>query len=161
MHSPASHLYRITQKTNAMKKILLMLLLSAGCNLIIFAQCTKKVTWTASKADFLDESGNLQQSKDVKVTIQTTSKEIRIVHSDDEADTLQGPVKEDTCQWNEPFKKGKTILKADLTERDGTYSNCLLTIEGLEGKILISLKVEAPDGRKFSIKIPVDSYKEE
>jgi hypothetical protein len=37
----------------------------------------------------------------------------------------------------------------------------MMTIEGKDGKFLIFLKFETPEGKKLSIKIPVDSYKED
>jgi len=144
-----------------MKKTLFFLAITTLVSSCLFAQCDKKVTWTASKGEFLDEAGNLQDTKDVKVFIQTSRQEIIIVHSDDESDTLRGKVKEITCDWKEPFKNGKITLKTDLTERSGEYANSIITIEAKDTHITILLHIEQPDGRKMQIRIPIDSYKEE
>ncbi len=144
-----------------MKKILLTLIITAAFAPAIFAQCDKKIIWTAPKAEFLDEAGNLQETKDVKVIVKTTAKEIIIIHTDDEGDSLKGVVKESTCNWKTAFKDGKTIMKAEMSDRGGSSLNGELTIEGNSSKIVITLKVDAPDGKKMSIRIPVDSYKEE
>ena len=145
-----------------MKKSLLILsVLVAFTTTSLFAQCGKTVIWTAPKAEFMDEAGNIQDTKEVNVIIKTTNKEITIVHSDDVNDTLKGTVKEDTCDWKEPFKNGKTILKADLADHGGKYENSTITIEAKESKISISIQMETPDGKKLVIRIPVESYKEE
>jgi hypothetical protein len=148
-------------KNDNMKKLFFLIgvITLSGANL--FAQCEKKVTWTASKGEFLDEAGNLQDTKDVKVFIQTSKQEIILIHSDDESDTLKGKIREITCDWKEPFKNGKITLKADLTERSGDYANSVITIEAKDSHITILLHIEQPDGRKMQIRIPIDSYKEE
>ena len=144
-----------------MKKTLFFLAFATLVTSGLLAQCEKKVTWTASKGEFLDEAGNLQDTKDVKVFIQTTKQEIILVHSDDESDTLRGKVREIICDWKEPFKNGKITLKTDLTERSGEYANSVITIEAKDAHITIILHIDQPDGRKVQIRIPVDSYKEE
>jgi len=144
-----------------MKKTLLFMAFATLVTSGLFAQCDKKVTWTASKGEFLDEAGNLQDTKDVKVIVQTSKEEIILVHSDDESDTLKGKVREITCDWKEPFKNGKITLKTDLTERSGEYASSMITIEAKDAHITITIHIEQPDGRKVQIRIPVDSYKEE
>ncbi|HMH32879.1 MAG TPA: hypothetical protein VK543_07605 [Puia sp.] len=144
-----------------MKKILLILflgLLIAGTG---HAQCGKKITWTASKAEFMDDSGKVAETKDTKVIIRTSGQRIHITHGDDETDTLSGPVKDVQCSWKEAYKNGKTTFKADLSERNGTYSGSVLVIEARDSKIQIDLSFEGPDGSKKHIRIPVEGYKEE
>jgi hypothetical protein len=142
-----------------MKKILLLALIICNANLI-WAQCEKKITWTANKAEFLDESGAVQETKDVTVTIESSGKYIKIIHSDDITDTLTGPVKEVNCDWSQPYKNGKLVYKCDLAERSGDMANSTLTVEAKDSKITIYLNVITPDGKKMSIRIPVENYKE-
>jgi len=144
-----------------MKKILVCLLILVGSGISVFAQCDQKVVWTAPKADFADEAGNVTETKDVKVVIRTNKKEIKITHSDDETDTLHGLIKEATCDWKEAFKNGKTVMKVDLSDRSSEMANSVITIEAKDSKILISILAQTPDGTKKMIKIPVDSYKVE
>jgi len=144
-----------------MKKIPIILAVLTAINISVFAQCDKKVAWSASKADFMDEAGNIQDTKNVTVAIYTNKKEIKITHSDDVMDTLQGVIKEFSCDWKQPYKNGKTVMKADLMEKNGEHMNSIITIEAIESKISISINMEGPDGKKMVIKIPVDNYKEE
>ena len=71
--------------------------------------------------------------------------------------TLEGTVKEKTCDWREPFRNGKTIYHASVTV-DGTLSDAVFIVEAKEGKITLSLEIEARQGRKFLIYI--DRYEE-
>jgi hypothetical protein len=144
-----------------MKKILTILFLGMLVVATGYAQCGKKITWTASKAEFMDDSGKVAETKDIKVIIRTSGQRIHIMHSDDETDTLSGPVKEVQCNWKDSYKNGKITFKADLSERDGTYSGSTLIIEAKDSKIQIDLSFEGPDGNKKHIRIPVDGYKEE
>ncbi|HTQ63301.1 MAG TPA: hypothetical protein VMI12_00810 [Puia sp.] len=144
-----------------MKRILICLFVLIVSGISVFAQCDQKVVWTAPKADFADEAGNVTETKDVKVVIRTNKKEIKITHSDDETDTLQGLIKEVTCNWKDAFKNGKTVMKVDLSDRNTQMMNSIITIEAKDSKILVSILAEIPDGTKKMIKIPVDSYKVE
>jgi|SRR6516164_8232907 hypothetical protein len=142
-----------------MTKILISMLFLIGSGTSAFAQCDQKVIWTAPKAEFADEAGNVQETKDVTVIIRTNRKEIKITHSDDETDTLQGLIKEFNCDWKEAFKTGKTVMKVDLSDRNSQMMNSVVTIEAKDSKISVSILAQAPDGTKKLIKIPVDNYK--
>jgi len=143
-----------------MKKFVLLFVVLAAFAISTSAQCDKKVQWSATKADFVDEAGATQDTKNVKVEIYTNKKEIKITHDDDLTDSLVGSVKEFNCDWKQPFKNGKTIIKADLQEKNGEYTNSIITIEAVDAKISITINMVAPDGRKMIIKIPVDNYAE-
>jgi hypothetical protein len=142
-----------------MKKILLLALIICSANWV-WAQCEKKIVWTASKAEFLDETGAVQDTKDVTVVIESSGKYIKITHSDDLADSLTGPVKKLNCGWTEPYKNGKLVYECDLSERSGDMANSTMTVEAKDSKIIIYLHVETPDGKKMNIRIPVENYKE-
>ena len=144
-----------------MKKIAFVLAVLMAFNISLFAQCDKKISWSAQKADFMDEAGNIQDTKNVKVMVYTNKKEVMILHGDDVMDTLRGFVKEMTCDWKQPYKNGRMIMKADMSEKNGESLNGSVTIEAIESKITIWLRVESPDGKKMVIKIPVDNYIEE
>ena len=144
-----------------MKKIFLFLCFGVLIGMTSFAQCGKTITWTAAKAEFLDDSGRVQDTKDVTVTIHTSSKRITIIHSDDESDSLAGAVKDVACVWKDAFKNGKSTIKADLMEKNGEYNSSTIIIEAKDSKIIINLSFQAPDGSKKQIRIPIDSYKEE
>jgi hypothetical protein len=142
-----------------MKKILLLALVIFSANWV-WAQCEKKIVWTANKAEFLDETGAVHETKDVTVTIESSGKYVKILHSDDLNDSLAGVVKEVNCAWEQPYKNGKMVYKCELLKTSGESANSTLTVEAKESKIIIYLNIETQDGRKMTIRIPVESFKE-
>jgi len=148
------------KKLTTMKKLACAFVALVAFTTIASAQCEKKVLWSAPKADFVDENGSVQDTKNVNVAIYTSKKSIRITHDDDLTDSLYGAIKEFTCDWKQPFKNGKSIIKADLQEKNGEYVNSTITIEATDSKILITISMIAPDGRKMIIRVPVEGYKE-
>ena len=126
------------------------------------AQCDKKITWTASKGEFVDVNGKIEETMNEKIVIEMDKKQIVLKHNDKEDDALTGEIKELTCEWKVPYKNGKMSFKSQLTEPNGDIKNAIVTIEGTDGKILITVDVADPSGsgENKKIKIYVDSYKE-
>ena len=122
----------------------------------VFAQCDKKVSWFVSKGDMVDISGNVLDTKVDSIFFETDPQKITLRFKADQK-TLEGTVKEKTCDWKEPFRNGKTIYHASVTV-DGTLSDAVFIVEAKEGKITLSLEIEARQGRKFLIYI--DRYEE-
>ena len=145
-----------------MKKIFFLVVAVLTFGLIAVAQCDKKVTWTASKGEFVDASGNVEQTMNEKIVVEMDKKSIVLKHGDKEDDALTGEIKELTCEWKVPYKNGKTGFKSQLAEPNGDMKNAAITIEGIEGKIIITVDVTDPSGSgdNKKIKIYVDSYKE-
>ena len=144
-----------------MKNFLILLFAGLLAGAYATAQCNKKIVWTASKAEFVDGTGNVQDTKEVAVILHTSDKSITIIHNDEPADSLHGPVKDIQCDWKEPVKTGKITLSGELGDRSGETNKCTLVIEARDSKIIILLTVDRPDGEKKYIRIPIDSYKEE
>ena len=138
-----------------MKAICISLILFVASSQVI-AQCDKKVTWYASKGDMVDISGNVLDTKVDSIFFESDPKKITLRFKADQK-TLEGTVKEKTCDWREPFRNGKTIYHASVTV-DGTLSDAVFIVEAKEGKITLSLEIEARQGRKFLIYI--DRYEE-
>ena len=145
-----------------MKKIFLLVFVSLTFGLVGMAQCDKKITWTASKGEFVDASGKVEQTIDEKIIVEMDKKQIVLKHNNQEDDALTGEIKELTCEWKVPYKNGKTSFKSQLAEPNGDVKNAVVTIEGIDGKILITVDVTDPSGSgdNKKIKIYVDSYKE-
>jgi hypothetical protein len=141
-----------------MKKIILLSLGLFTFSLLTRAQCGKTMVWSASKADFLDAGGNLQETKEDKIVIETSNNQIILKHGDRQEDILKGNVKELSCNWTTPFKNGKTTFKTLLEEASGDTKDALVTIEGKNGKITIVIVSVSNQGRM--IKIEVEDYKE-
>jgi hypothetical protein len=141
-----------------MKKIILLSLGLFTISLLTRAQCGKTMVWSASKADFLDAGGNLQETKEDKIVIETSDNQIILKHGDKPEDILKGNIKELNCNWTTPFKNGKTTFKTLLEEASGDTKDALVTIEGKNGKITIVIVSVSNQGRM--IKIEVEDYKE-
>jgi hypothetical protein len=141
-----------------MKKIILLSLGLFSFNLLTRAQGGKTMVWSASKADFLDAGGNLQETKEDKIVIETSDNQIILKHGDRPEDILKGNIKELNCNWTTPFKNGKTSFKTLLEEANGDTKDALVTIEGKNGKITIVIVSVSNQGRM--IKIEVKDYKE-
>jgi hypothetical protein len=141
-----------------MKKIILLSLGLFTFSLLTRAQCSKTMVWSASKADFLDAGGNLQETKEDKIVIETSDNQIILKHGDRPEDILKGNIKELNCNWTTPFKNGKTTCKTLLEEASGDTKDALVTIEGKNGKITIGIVSVSNQGRM--IKIEVQDYKE-
>ena len=141
-----------------MKNLIIVLcLLSATAT--VSAQCSKKITWTGAKAEFLDANGVVERTLDEKVVVISSKTDIKLMHSDKDDDALTGKIKDFSCTWSEAFKNGKTIIKSDLSEGLNPSSNGVVTIEAKDGKITILVTMDDHEGR--TIKLYIDSYKEE
>jgi hypothetical protein len=123
------------------------------------AQCSKKITWTGAKAEFLNESGSVEKTLDEKVAVISSKTDVKLMHGDKEDDALTGKITDFVCNWAEPFKNGKTIIKSDLSEGINPSTKGTITIEAKDGKITILVTMDDHEGR--TIRLYIDSYKEE
>jgi|tagenome__1003787_1003787.scaffolds.fasta_scaffold14817157_1 hypothetical protein len=71
---------------------------------------------------------------------------------------MEGTLEEQTCDWKESFKNGKTIIKTDLVDPHRDVKYAILTIEGKDGKITIIAKAEERPNEM--IKLIVSDYTE-
>jgi len=141
-----------------MKNLIIVLcLLSVTATLS--AQCSKKITWTGAKAEFLDANGAVERTLDEKVVVISSKTDVKLMHSDKDDDALTGKIKDFSCTWSEAFKNGKTIIKSDLAEGLNPSNNGVITIEAKDGKITILVVMDDHEGK--TIKLYIDSYKEE
>jgi hypothetical protein len=146
-------------KAKIMKKLLTCTIALFTISFVCHAQRAGKVSWNASKADILDKDGNLVESLPGKVLVQTSKAEILLGHDDQGADDLKGAIRELSCNWKDSFKNGKSIFKSDLVDASGEIKESIVTIEGVDGKITITVTKENHEGKK--IRIVVDSFKED
>ena len=122
--------------------------------LVSKAQCDGVTKWTCTKMKIVDASGNTVQEKDENVIVLAGSKNIDVA-PEDQQDHMTGVVSDYICQWTEPGKNGKTIVKSDVTDAGGKLRHATITIEGINGKITITL--EAPE-ETTKIVLDVKSY---
>ena len=141
-----------------MKKKIFLILSCLLIGLISSAQCDKKITWTASKGEFMNASGEVEKTMNEKIVVETDKTTIVLKHGDREEDALKGDIKEASCDWKEAFKNGKTKFKSVLEEPSGDIKDAVITIEGKDGKLTILVELVNMEGKK--LRIYVDSYKE-
>lgn len=141
-----------------MKKIILLLAVICVFSTWSSAQCDKKILWTSGNQAFTNANGDVQKEEKDKITVEMDKATVVFNHNDDPNDVLQGKIKETTCNWTEPFKNGMTVIKAELTEGHGDVHDAIVTIEGKDGKVTITLQLnDKPD---MKIKAYVDKYEE-
>ena len=139
-----------------MKKIILpalLILLSFGAAI---AQCDKKFILTSSKTDYVDSSGALQRSVDELSTIEMNDSILNIVPGNAER-TMTGQVKSHECNWKVPYKEGKSIFRASLSNQNGEERDILITIEGKDGVITLLAILNNDENRR--VKLKADSFK--
>lgn len=138
-----------------MKTILVSFILFVS-SLQAISQCEKKVTWYGSKGEMFDTNGTLLDTKVDSIFFETDPQKITLRFKTDQK-SLEGTVKEKTCDWKEPFRNGKTVYHTTVS-LDGNPSNAIFTVEAKDGKVTLSLAIEAMADKKFLIYI--DRYEE-
>jgi len=141
-----------------MKSIIIALFLLAAGSTMCFAQCDKKVSITSSKSEQLDDSGQVQGTRDEKTIVDISTTDVNVSVSGDDGDQkLTGKVKSKTCDWKTPFKEGKTVVTTTLSD-NGNDKDFTITIEGKDGKITLVAESPQMPGRK--IRLVVDKFEE-
>src|SRR5262245_32940411 len=131
-----------------MKRILfvLMMLLILGI-VFSYAQCDKSKQLTASKTEYLDATGTVQKTVDEPTTVEFNKTGITISHGV-QSQQMTGTIKSDSCSWKIPYKEGKTILRADISDPHGDVKTLTITIEGKNGTLYFLAEADGmPDRR--------------
>lgn len=139
-----------------MQNIILALAIILLTSITSMAQCDKKVKWQASRAEMLDESGNVMDKKEGTIQVTTDSKNIVLEIAENPNDKLEGTVSESSCDWTEAFKTGKSSFKATMIRVDGKSSGGTFSVEGKDGKLVIHVQLDVMQGKK--VLIYVDKY---
>ena len=141
-----------------MKKILFLLVMLLILGIVFsYAQCSKKQVVTASKTEYLDVSGNVERTVDEPTLVEYDKSSITITHGA-QNQMMSGTVKSDSCNWKIPYKDGKSVIKAAISNDRGETMNLTITIEGKDGNLsFLAEVVERPDRR---IRIVIDKFEE-
>jgi len=124
---------------------LIFLMLTAACS-ISFAQCGKKVTITTAKTEHLNAAGTVERTVDEKAIVDINKTDLAINVNDEHK--MTGKIKSDVCNWTIPFKEGKWVIKATITDEQGTDREVTLAIEGKDGKVTLLFETDGmPDDR--------------
>ena len=138
------------------KKTFLTITLLAGICAASVAQCNKKVVLTSSKTDHLNAAGTVTRTVDESAIVEISKTRVDITVNN--GHEWGGTINADTCNWKVPFKEGKTVIKALLTNDNGQDKNVTITIEGKDGKVTLLFEMEGmPDNR---IRVPSDKFEE-
>ncbi|MFA6085323.1 hypothetical protein [Mucilaginibacter sp.] len=132
-----------------LKKLILALLLMVAASTISYAQCDKTDTITSSTTYHLDDKGVVERTKDEETVITFNKTNITIAPGGEDHVT-SGPVKSYTCNWTTPFKVGKTVITAVLTD-GGEDINATITIEGTDGKVTVTFEADKLQGKKIQV----------
>lgn len=123
-----------------------------------YSQCDKNTVITSSKTEYLDAKDSVQHTETERTVIEISKTEIIITPNDDKARINRGKINSITCNWTNPFKEGKTIIKAVFVNQAGDTKHGTITIEGKQGKVVFLL--QADENPEFKIKVVADQFEE-
>ena len=138
-----------------MKRFTVLLFTTVAISSAAVAQCDKDQILLSSKTEYLNKDSTISRTVDESTTIEINKKTVTIMPGNDH--TMIGEINSVECNWKQPFKEGKSVIKA-LVEDRGTMINITLTIEGRAGKVFMIATMDiAPDK---IIRVWADSYEE-
>ncbi|HEV2355475.1 MAG TPA: hypothetical protein VGR89_14600 [Puia sp.] len=142
-----------------MKKLFLGgFLLAAGTN-ATYAQCDKKVVITSTKTEHLAADSSVAQSENDSTTVEFDRTTLDVtVRSPDHDQHLKGTVKSYSCDWSQPYKEGKTVIKATLTNDEGETRDLTITVTGTGGKVGFLAELSGDETQR--IRLLVDKFEE-
>jgi|JI6StandDraft_1071083.scaffolds.fasta_scaffold105298_1 hypothetical protein len=121
-----------------------------------YVQCGKNIRLTSSKTIYMDGNGNITQTEIEKSVVEINQLLITI-NVRDESKTVCN-IKSIECNWDIPFKNGKTLIEATLNTKDGELKNVVLTIQGIDGQLILLFEME--DRPDKLIKVIIDMFEE-
>lgn len=133
-----------------MKRILLLLLILVAAGTVSYAQCDKKVIFSSSKTEHIENEAILRTEDEVTVLEFDGSTMELTINGTHRGSFL---ITSKTCNWSVPFKEGKTIISGSFEE--GSYD---IVIEGKEGKVTVTAK--RTDKVENSIRMMADRFEE-
>ena len=139
-----------------MKKVLVLAAACIVSGIAARAQCDKNIKWISAKSEFIDTSGNIENTKDETVEVTTGAKKISINLQGEHTANMSGDVSDYTCNWKDS-KNGKAVFKSTLIDTDGKTRHATITIEEVNGETTILLVAEEEPTR---IRLSVDSFQE-
>jgi hypothetical protein len=132
-----------------MKTLILIFSMLITGTVSTFAQCDKKIIIHSSKTDHLDASGAVTRTVDETAVVEITKTTINITVNDERK--MTGAIKANVCSWTVPFKNGKTVLKATMSNNEGGDKEVTMTITGSNGKVDLMFEVEGEPGDRIRI----------
>lgn len=128
------------------------------CSQISYAQCSKNFILEATKTDFLDTAGRVTRSQEKPVDISLKDSVLTIQFGDNRDQVLTGKVTKSTCRYKTPFKEGKMVILANLSNPAGIQQTATLTFTSSAGNTTLSYtSLERPNLR---IQLSADKFEE-
>ena len=138
-----------------MKKIILTLLLGSTIGIHSYAQCNQRVTFNASKTDYIDSKGSVQQTKDEQTVVNYDNEDLSILNNGEQ---WTGTIVSSSCDWKKNYAEGKTVLRANVSAKQGDAHNAVVTVEGKDGNVSMVLEMDNMPLRKFQM--TADAFRE-
>src|SRR6188768_2050591 len=108
-----------------MKKMIFSLLLCSAIGITSYAQCNQRVTFNASQTEYLDTKGAVQERKSENTLVNFDNQDLSIVNNGQQ---WNGTITSTSCDWKKTYREGKTILKANITGKQGDTKNATVTM---------------------------------
>ena len=136
-------------------KISLALMLAA-CSQFSYAQCSKNFILEASKTDFLDTAGRVTRSQDKPVDISLKDSVLTIKFGDNRDQVLSGKITKSTCTYKTPFKEGKMVMMANLSNPAGIQQTATLSFSSSAG--ITTLNYTSLERPNIRIQLSADKF---
>ena len=121
-----------------------------------YTQCGKNINLTGSKTLHLDESGNVTRTEGERSFVHISKSIITITVKDEFKTTCT--IKSAQCDWSIPFKKGRTIIQAMMTNDTGEAKDLVLSIEGTDAGLFLLFEIIGSPGDK--VRVILDKFEE-
>ncbi len=106
----------------------------------------------------MSDDGQVMRTIEDELIIIAGKEEILLQQPSDDRHNMRAAIKEVTCNWEQPYKKGKTMYKVEFIKPNGETSPGTITIESTDGNIIANLYIEKVDQRA---RLTISKYKEE
>lgn len=96
-----------------MTKIIFLAFIVLAMSTASIAQCDKAINWISGKEEFLNAENKVEDTKKDSIFIMTNNTDVvfKVNPGTANEDGLKGTVKERSCNWNEPLKMVRPLLK--------------------------------------------------
>ncbi|WP_449437044.1 hypothetical protein [Pedobacter steynii] len=128
------------------------------CSKSSYAQCNKNFILEANKTDFMDTAGRVTRSQEKPVDISLKDSVLTIQFGDNRDQVLTGKINKSVCTYKTPFKEGKMVIFADLSNPAGIHQTATLKLSTNAGNTTITYtSLERPNIR---IQLSADKFEE-
>ncbi len=138
-----------------MKKIIFSLLFISATGITTYAQCNERVTFNTSQTDYQDGKGTVAE----KTSVVFDNTDVTILTNGNVDDQLVGTVLSSSCDWKKSYREGKTVVKANLSNKKLGSKNATLTMEGKDGNVSLLVEVADMPARRFQLSS--DAFREQ